>query len=142
MAIEYVILIAIAALIVGLFANLKSHDKAAKTLAETWFGNISEPRFYVQRDPTPEAAQSARAEWETAVKMLQECGNRFIHESDLHLWLFRASENNEKVEFSTWELLCSENARKIREAFIAEKNKNLNGKPGEMADVVWGKNEN
>lgn len=136
-------LIAIAALIVGLLANLKQQDKAAKTLAETWFGNISEPRFYVQRDPTIEAAQSARAEWETAVKMLQECGNKFIQVDDLHLLLWRASDGNKEVEFSAWELVTAENIRKTREAFIVEKTGNLKGDPAAMADVVWNtKNEN
>ena len=140
---QYWLLLIIVALVIGLVINLNRVDKRAQTLAEKWFANVSEPRFYVQRDPTPEAAKSARDEWEIAVKMRQECGNEFIKESDLHLWLWRASEQNEKVEFSAWEAVCEENKRKAKERFIAEKTGNLKGSPAEMAGVVWGeKNEN
>lgn len=138
MATEWVILIALAALLIGLFVNLKRQDEAARTLEETWFANVSEPQFYEQRDPSISAAESARYEWEHAVSMIKRCGNRFINESDLHLWLWRATDQNEKVEFSAWQALNAENRVKEIAAFNARKNQNLKKNPASMAEVVWG----
>lgn len=140
---QYWLLLLIAAVVLTLLIRIKREDAAAMTLAETWFANVSEPQFYEQRDPTIEAAQSARAEWETAVKMLRDCGNGFIQESDLHLLLWRASEKDGRVEFSAWQALMLQFRRETKERFIAEKIKNLNRDPAAMADVVWNtKNEN
>lgn len=134
---QYWLLLIIVAVVLTLIIRIKREDAAAMTLSETWFANVSEPQFYEQRDPTVEAAQSARAEWETAVKMLRECGNQFIRESDLHLLLWRASDNDERVEFSAWRALALQIRREKMERFIAEKTKNLKGDPAAMADVVW-----
>lgn len=137
---EITILCIIAAFVVGLLLNLKKQDAAAQTLEEKWFANCFEPQFYEQRDPTEAAAQSARAEWENARKMLLECGNRFIQETDLHLWLWRAS-GNEKVSFAGWQAQCEADRQKIKERWIAEKSANLKMAPEEMARVVWGEHE-
>ena len=139
---QYWILLIIVALIIGLVININCVDKRAQTLEERWFANAFEPQFYEQRDPTEQAAQSARAEWENAVKMHRHCGNEFIAEKDIHLWLWRAS-GNEKVSFAGWQALCEADRQKIKERFIAEKTGNLKGSPAEMAGVVWGEtNEN
>lgn len=133
-------LIAIIALIVGLLVNLKKVDKDAQTLEERWFANCFEPQFYEQRDPTEQAAKSARDEYENAVKMCRQCGNKFIGESDIYLWLWRAS-GNEKVSFAGWQAQCEADRLKIKQTWIAEKSKNLKLSPEEMARVVWGDNE-
>lgn len=140
MAVEYVIIIAIAAVLFGLFVNLKKIDKDAQTLEERWFSNCFEPQFYEQRDPSEAAAQSARMEYENAVRMARECGNKFISESDIYLWLWRSS-GNEKVSFSGWQALCEADRQRIKETWIAEKSANLKQSPEQMASVVWGQNE-
>lgn len=136
---QYVILIAIGFLVLGLILNLKKVDKDAQTLDERWFANCFEPQFYEQRDPTEQAAQSARLEWENARKMLRECGNQFIQEKDIHLWLWRAS-GNEKVSFAGWQAQCEADRIRIKQTWIAEKLKNKMT-PEEMARVVWGEND-
>lgn len=143
MALEYTALLALAALVIGLIINLRREDEAAQTLEEKWFANVSEPQFYIQRDPSVTAAQSARAEWANAVQMLRETGNKYIQEKDLHLWLWRASEHDKQVEFLAWQALCEADRMRIKNAWIAEKSANLKGEPGQMAGVVWDtKNEN
>ena len=134
---QYWILLLIAAVVFTLLIRIKREDKDAQTLEERWFANCFEPQFYEQRDPTEAAAQSARAEWENAVKMHRECGNKFIAEKDSHLWLWRAS-GNEKVSFAGWQALCEADRQRIKERFIAEKSGNLKQKPEDMARVVWG----
>lgn len=138
---QFWILLLIAVVVITLLIRIKREDKDAQTLEEKWFANCFEPQFYEQRDPTEEAAQSARAEWENAVKMHRDCGNKFIAEKDIHLWLWRAS-GNEKVSFAGWQALCEADRQRIKERFIAEKSGNLKQKPEDMARVVWGNNEN
>lgn len=137
MAVEYVIIIAIAAVLFGLFVNLKKIDKDAQTLEERWFSNCFEPQFYEQRDPSEAAAQSARLEWENAVKMARECGNKFIQEKDIYLWLWRAS-GNEKVSFAGWQADCEASRLKIKQDWIKEKQGSV--KPEDIANVVHGNN--
>ena len=137
---QFWILLIIAAVVLTLLIRIKREDKDAQTLEERWFANCFEPQFYEQRDPTEAAAQSARAEWENAVKMHRECGNKFIAEKDIHLWLWRAS-GNEKVSFAGWQALCEADRQRIKERFIAEKSGNLKQTPEQMARVVWGNNE-
>lgn len=138
MATEYVILIAFAALVVGLIVNLKKQDKDAQTLEERWFANCFEPQFYEQRDPTQEAAQSARAECENAKKMIREMGNKYISEKDIHLLLWRTSGNS-NVTFAGWQAQAQADRLKIKQDWIKDKQERVS--PEDMARVVWGNNE-
>lgn len=131
------VLIGLIFLVIGLLVNLKKVDKDAQTLEERWFSNAFEPQFYEQRDPTEAAAASARQEWENAVKMLRERKNKFITESDVYLWLWRAS-GNEKVSFAGWQADCEAKRLKIKEDWIKDKQSRVS--PEEMARVVHGEN--
>ena len=138
MPLEYTLFaILITAFVVWLI-RLKQEDERARTLEEVWFANVNSPQFYEQRDPTMAAAESAIKEYEHACKMLEECGNKAIGAEYLHLWIFRATDQNERIEFSMWQALNIENRRVINEAFTAEKTRRTSENEEYLARYVWG----
>lgn len=137
---EYIALAILAAFLVGFLLNLKRTDARARTAEEVWFANVRKPQFYEQRDPTEAAAMSAKAEWENAVKMLEQCGNKAIQKSDLHLWLWRTTENA-RVDFEAWQLHNAAQRVKFEQEFTAKKAANMKDNPAVNADYIWNLNE-
>ena len=138
MPLEYTIFLILLTAVVVWLIRLKQEDERAKTLEEVWFANVASPQFYEQRDPSIAAAQSAIQEYEHACKMIEDCGNKAIGAEHLHLWIFKATDNNERIEFSMWQALNIENRRKINEAFTAEKTRRTRENEAFMASYMWG----
>ena len=148
MAVDYILLAAIAAFILGVLINFKRLDKRALTDEQLFFANIREPRFYVQRDATQSAAASAIAEYEKCLAMLAECGNKHIHASDVHLFIYRANESKVQgasfpaTDFEAFEVQAEVAKMRIREEFTARKAGNMKNDPAAFAKAVWGQSEN
>lgn len=145
---DYILLAIIAGFAVGFILNLKRLDKRALTDEQLFFANVREPLFYVQRDATQAAAASAIAEFEYCLKMLVECGNKHIHASDVHLFIYRANESKVQgasfpaTDFEAFEVQAEVAKMRIREEFTARKAGNMKNDPAAFAKAVWGQNEN
>ena len=145
---DWILLAILAGFVIGFILNLKRLDKRALTDEQLFFANIREPRFYVQRDATPAAAASAIAEYEKCLAMLEECGNKHLHKTDVYLFIYRANESKAQgnsfpaTDFEAFEVQAEVAKMRIREEFTNRKSQNMKNNPADFAKWVWGQSEN
>lgn len=119
---EYVILIAIIAFSVARLLRFNTRQKGQATAREIRYANARIPFFFEQRDATPEAARSAKSEYDYCVMMLRKCGNQFLDPAkDVHLFIYLADPENGLIDFDLWRIEVHHRQRDIEEQYLREK---------------------
>ena len=120
--VEYVILIALFCIVATLLLRFNTRQKGAATAREIRYANARIPFFFEQRDATPEAALSAKTEYEYCLMMLRKCGNKFLDPAkDVHLFTYLADPQNGLIDFDLWRIEVHHRQRDIIESYLQEK---------------------
>lgn len=143
MPLEYQILTTIFAIVATAYIVHRLHTKAGEKAEMVAWSNQAQPIIFEQPDATAAAQQATKALYEIAVSKIKEHGNKWITESDLHLWLWGADNYNTSPDFQQWALLNVRRRMDVFEQFRSEKAARAaraNDVPG-MANVFTGSPE-